>query len=198
MISRGRPRTRGCAKCVARPPGSTATTEARSACHAEHSSGDPYTQVRQICCNIPSHKSQSNCQLNSNQDNKNTVGLLAWMGNIYLFRHTHTAHTAFAKYNFLTNVNSANEAEGYRYMARIITPGDVTIIYCVWAAIVPFHSMALVFWSVIILCKLNYLQATTPPTSAPSEDRARWVYGPASHVSSVDMKSVYRCGQIKV
>ena len=52
------------------------------------------------------------------------------MGNIYLFRHTHTVHTAFEKYNFLTNVNSANEAEGYRYMARIITPGDVTI-YCV-------------------------------------------------------------------
>ena len=35
------------------------------------------------------------------------------------------------KYNFLTtNVNSAHEAEGYRYMTRIITPADVTI-YCV-------------------------------------------------------------------
>ena len=77
MISRGRPQTRGCVKCVARLPGSTVTTEARSVCHAEHSSGDQSTQVRQIYCNIPSHKSQSNCQLNSNQDNKNTVGLLA-------------------------------------------------------------------------------------------------------------------------
>ena len=77
MISRGQPQTRGCAKCAARPLVSTVTTEARSACHAEHSSEDQSTQVRRIYCNIPSHKSQSNCQLNSNQDNKNTVGLLA-------------------------------------------------------------------------------------------------------------------------
>ena len=77
MISRGQHQTRGCAKCAARPLVSTVTTEARCACHAERSSGDQSTQVRQVYCNIPSHKSQSNCQLNSNQDNKNTVGLLA-------------------------------------------------------------------------------------------------------------------------
>ena len=60
----------------------------------------------------------------------NKVGFLASIGHIYLFAK---AHTTFAKNNFLTNVSSANEAEGYRYMsymARIMTPEDVTI-YCV-------------------------------------------------------------------
>ena len=62
------------------------------------------------------------------------------------------------KYNFLTtNVNSAHGAEGYPYMTRIITPADVTI-YCVWAAIVPFHSPTLVFWSVIFCCKQALLR----------------------------------------
>ena len=50
MIIRDQSLTRGCARCVARQQASTATTGARSACPAGHSSEDPSTQVRQLLC----------------------------------------------------------------------------------------------------------------------------------------------------
>ena len=122
MTIRDRSLTRGCARCVARQQGSTATTGARSACPAGPSSGDLSTQVRQMLCKPFA------CNLSlfvkNNQDNF----WHEWETYIFL---QHLIEGLQNKYNFLTtNVNSAHEAEGYRYMTRIITPADVTI-YCV-------------------------------------------------------------------